>query len=100
WTQSGHLSGRNVKVRQTPDISAANTAYAFLLGYMEGVRGPSVYETLWTRMLAASNSRVSELAMEASRRGWMTYRQVGRVIEVTFPGLLTAKEQELIREQS
>lgn len=100
WTQSGHLSGRNVKVRQNPEISAANTAYAFFLGYLEGVRGPSLYQTLWTRMLAASDSRVSELSMEASRRGWMTYRQVGRVIEVTFPGLLTAKEQELTREQS
>lgn len=100
WTQSGHLSGRTIKIRRTPDATAANTTYAFFLGYLEGVRGPSLCETLWTRILAVSDSTVSELAMEASRRNWMTYRRIGRVMEVTFPGLLTEKEQELIREQS
>lgn len=99
WTQSGHLSGRNIKIRQNPDVSVANTAYAFFLGYLEGVRGPSLHETVWIRMLSASEGTVSQLAMDACRRRWMTYRRVGRVIEVSFPGLLTVKERELIREQ-
>jgi len=99
WTQSGHLSGRSIKVRRNPDVTPANTAYALFLGYLEGVRGLSLYETLWTRILAAPASEVSDLAMEASRRRWLTYRRIGQVMEVTFPGLLTEEEQELIREQ-
>ena len=99
WTQSGHLSGRSIKIRQDPAVTPANTAYALFLGYLEGVRGPSLYETLWTRMLAASASKLSDMAMEASRRKWIDYRRIGRVMEVTFPGLLTEEEQELIREQ-
>jgi len=30
WTQSGHLSGRRVKKKSTPHVTAANTAYALL----------------------------------------------------------------------
>jgi len=99
WTQSGHLSGRNTKIRQKPAVTPANAAYALFLGFLEGVRGPSLCDTLWTHMLAAPASTISDLAIEASRRRWIAYRQIGQVMEVTFPGLLTEEEKELIREQ-
>ena len=40
-----------------------------------------------------------ELAEQASRRGWITYKRVGDVIEVLFPNLINKQEQEWLREQ-
>ena len=30
-----------------------------------------------------------DLASEASKQGWLTYKAAGAVVEITFPGLLT-----------
>lgn len=99
WTQSGHLQGRAKKVRALAQATPAATAYALLLGYMSGARGELLYSTYWVRLLDAPMSRVDALAFEASRRGWLDYRRVANVVEITFPDLLTAPEMEMIREQ-
>ena len=41
WTQSGHLQGRVRKTRHRIEPTPLSTAYALLLGYLEGVRGAS-----------------------------------------------------------
>ncbi len=40
------------------------------------------------------------LAEEASRKGWIVVKRIGDVIEVLFPNLMTAKEQEILCEQN
>jgi len=100
WTQSGHLEGRYNKTRQHPVCTAANTAYALLLGYMTGVRGALLFDTFWTRVLDAGDHDVHERAKAASRRSLLTYRNAGGVIEVDFSMILTQDEQELTREQN
>jgi hypothetical protein len=99
WTKSGHLNGRVRKIRSQANATPGATSYALLLGYLRGIRGISLFESEYARLLDCSNHRAIELAEEASRRGWIILKRVGAVIEVRFPNLLTAQEVEWLREQ-
>lgn len=99
WTQSGHLSGRAHKVRSRPVATPANTAFALFLGYLEGFRAQRLFATEWARLLDRAPEQLSELASIASQRGLLNYRNVGSVVEVRFPDLLTTEEEERLREQ-
>lgn len=100
WTQSGHLQGRVKKVRSRAKATSGSTAYALFLGYLQGIRGEALFSTEYAKLLDCSVDRAIELAEEASRRGWIVFKRVGRVIEVLFPHLITEQEMEWIREQS
>ena len=99
WTQSGHLTGRVKKVRSRAAASAGSAAYALLLGYLHGVRGSALFTTEYVKLLDCSAERARELAEEASRRGWVVMKQIGNVVEVVFPAMLTPLEMEWIHEQ-
>jgi len=98
WTQSGHLSGRVRKVRARAVATPGAVSLALLLGYVSGLRGESLFKSDYTRMLDCSFERTIELAEDASRRGWISLKRVGQVIEVLFPNLITAQEMEWLRE--
>lgn len=100
WTQSGHLSGRVRKIRIRPNPTSGSIAYALLLGYLTGVRGRSLFETSYTKLLDCSFEKAIELAEEASRKGWIVFNRVGDVIEVLFPNLINSQEMEWLREQN
>jgi hypothetical protein len=51
-------------------------------------------------LLDCSLDKMIELAEDASRRGWITLKRVGQVVEVLFPNLITAQEMEWLREQN
>lgn len=100
WTQSGHLEGRARKVRARAVATPGSVSLALLLGYVIGLRGESLFKSDYTRMLDCSFKRTIELAEDASRRGWISLKRVGQVIEVLFPNLITAQEMERLREQN
>jgi len=100
WTQTGHLRGRVRKVRNRATPTAGSVAYALLLGYLTGRRGPALLQTEYVKILDCSADRALELAEEASRKGWIVCKRVGEVIEVLFPGLIVEQEMEWLREQS
>lgn len=100
WTQSGHLAGRVRKVRARAVATPGAASFALLLGYVSGLRGESLLKSDYTRMLDCSFERMIELAEDASRRGWITLKRVGPVVEVLFPNLITAQEMEWLREQN
>ena len=100
WTQSGHLSGRINKVRTKVCPSPGTVAYALLLGYLTGARGESLFSTEYAKLLDSSPVVLSELAAEASSRGWLVFKRIGNVIEVAFPNLLTDQEMEWVHEQA
>lgn len=89
WTESGHLTGRRTRVRAEPPVTPADVAYALFLGYLTGARGLLLFSTPWAGLLGMSEPRLHDLAREASRRGWLTYRGIGDVVDVTFERLLT-----------
>jgi hypothetical protein len=64
-----------------------------VLGYLAGASGQFLLNTFWTRILDLPADRLRTLAVEASTRGWIKYRQSGSVIEVRFPTLLTPEEE-------
>jgi len=98
WTRSGHLAGHTTKRRARVAASPAATAYALFLGYLEGVRAQRLFATQWTRVLDATTETLLDLARAASARGLIDFRNVGDVIEVRFPDLLTKDEQEMLHE--
>ncbi len=100
WTQSGHLSGRVRKVRARAVGTAGAMSFALLLGYVSGLRGESLFMSDFARMLDCSFEKTIELAEDASRRGWISLKRVGQVVEVLFPNLITAQEMEWLREQN
>jgi len=100
WTKSGHLSGRNKKVRSQARATAGSVAYALLISYLEGKRGHRMFASEPLKLLDCSRDRAIELAEDASRKGWLVFKRVGDVIEVLFPGLIKPEEMEWLREQN
>ena len=100
WTQAGHLAGRVRKVRASAVATPGTVSLALLLGYVSGLRGESLLKSDFTRMLDCSFEKTIELAEDASRRGWISLKRVGQVVEVLFPNLITAQEMEWLREQN
>ena len=93
WTQSGHLKGRGHKVRQSVTPTPATTAFALLLGYLAGTRGPALFETLWAQVLDTPPGELIQLAMDARRLGFLDMSQSGGVIDVSFSRLLASNER-------
>jgi len=95
WTQAGYLDGKVTKRRSRPVVTPIAASYALVLGYLLGLRGKLLLESTWTQFLDRPMSEVTDLVLEASRQGWLRYKAVGSVVEITFPGLLTRAEERL-----
>ncbi len=100
WTKSGHLKGRRKKIRTRANPTPGAVAYALLLGYLRGHRGPSLFQSEYARLLDCTAEQAMELAEQASQKGWIVFKRIGDVMEVQFPHLLNQTDMERIREQS
>jgi len=98
WTKSGHLTGHVRKIRARSNPTPGSVSYALLLGYLNGARGLSLFQTEYTKLLDCSFDTAVMLAEDASRRGWIVFKRVGDVIEVLFPNLINEQEMEWLRE--
>lgn len=98
-TQSGHLEGRANKRRRQAEPSAGSVAYALLLGFASGVRGNELFRTQFMQLQDVAPERAMELAEDAARKGWITFKRIGDVMEAAFPRLITGEELRLIHEQ-
>lgn len=96
WTQSGHLKGRVIKIRQFVKPTPIVTTYALMLGYMFGYRGDSLFSTIWAKILDTPKSKLIELALDAKRLGLLEMSQAGGVTTITFSNILTQEERRLI----
>lgn len=84
WTQSGHLRGRSIKIRQRVPATPAAAAYALLLGYAAGKRGGLLFETPWCAVLDAGAGELMAPAAAAQRLGLLDLKQSGPIIDVSF----------------
>jgi hypothetical protein len=98
WTQAGYLAGKVNKKRTRAVVTPVVATFAFILGYLCGLRGRMLLDTIWTRMLDRTQPEIANLAMDSSKQGWMNYKAAGAVVEITFPGLLTANEEKASNE--
>ena len=92
WQQSGHLAGKLHKIRARALSTPIATTYALFLAYLCDVRGDSLFHTVWARLLDAPEHETREHAAAASRQGWLEYREMGGVTEVTFRHLFRGPE--------
>jgi hypothetical protein len=90
WQQSGHLHAQTAtrKTRCRAECTPAPVTYALLLGHLQGVRGPALFDTLWAQLLDQPTSRLFDLAATASQYGMLELRRAGGVVDVTFHELL------------
>ena len=88
WEKAGLLSGRRTKKRTKAQARPTSLAYAFLLGDLCGKRGQALFTTLWANMLDTPIYELKELAIVASRQGWIEYRAAGDVVEISFRHLI------------
>jgi hypothetical protein len=93
WTQAGFLTGRNKKHRSQPTVTPVNVAFALFLAYLEGATGERLFHNQWCQVLGQSAHQINELAIAASHRGIIDFKQSGGVTEVRFPDFLTAEEE-------
>ncbi|MDA3895904.1 MAG: hypothetical protein PF482_07145 [Desulfobacteraceae bacterium] len=100
FTKSGHLTGKVKKIRTKAIPTPGAAAYALLLGYLSGLRGESLFNSEYTRLLDCPSHRTIELAEIASQKGWIVFKRIGNVMELLFPSLLTTQEMDWIREQN
>jgi hypothetical protein len=98
WTQAGYLTGKVNKKRSRAVVTPVVVTFALLLGYLCGLRGKMLLDTVWTRMLDRTSAEIADLATEASKQGWLSYKAAGSVVEITFPGLLTPNEEKASNE--
>lgn len=98
WEQTGHLEAlaRTRKVRRRATCTPAATAYALLLGFLQGVRGVALFDTIWVQVLDHPKAHVMELAAVASQRSLMEFRSSGGVMDVGFAELLRPMEGQLL----
>jgi hypothetical protein len=94
WTQSGHLNGRTLKRRQHIKSTPTLVTMSLFLGYLQGLRGPSLLRTNWCDVLDSTPEALSNMAVRSSMAGFMRFRQAGEVVEINFPDLLTRQELE------
>lgn len=90
WAQSGHLRGRGRKVRQIVTPTAASTAFALFVGYLSGMRGTALFESLWAQVLDVPMGELMQLAFDARRLNLLDLNQSGGVTVVAFPRLLAS----------
>lgn len=98
WTQAGFLQGKVKKKRSRPVVTPVVATFAVLLGFLCGLRGKRLLESVWTDFLDHSPAEVTELVAEASRQGWLNYKSAGAVVEITFPDLLKPQEEKAAHE--
>lgn len=96
WTQSGHFDGRSRKKRQTVEPTAVSAAFALVMGYMLGLRGHGLFESLFVRTLDRDENALTFLAMDAKRLGLLDIKSGGGMTVVSFDSILTEKEKRLI----
>lgn len=96
WTQSGHFDGRSRKKRLAIEPTPVSAGFALVLGYMLGLRGHSLFESLFARVLDRDENALTFLAMDAKRLGLLDIKSGGGMTVVSFDAILTEKEKRLI----
>jgi hypothetical protein len=89
WTVTGHLKGRVAKVRATPAAHPAATVYAMFAGYLFGLRGTTLVQSVFGRLVAPEPTGLLQHLAQGSARGWLRFRHAGGVMETDFTPLMT-----------
>jgi len=88
WKQAGLITGKVKNIRTQPDISYKVVAFAMLLSFLEGDRGDFIMQSNCVNALCLSETKLRELAVEASKRDYLQYQYAGNVTSISFDKLI------------
>ena len=88
WKQAGFITGKIKNLRTQPDINYLVVAFAFLLAYLNDVRGDFILKSNWVKALSLDENTIRALAIEAGKRDLLQYQFAGNVTSITFNNLL------------
>jgi hypothetical protein len=83
WKQAGFITGKVKNIRTQPDVSYNCVAFAFIMAYLNGLRGDFIISSKWVKALCLNENQLRELAIEASKRGLIQYQFSGNVTSIT-----------------
>lgn len=87
WSASGHLEGRAKKMRRIPRGGWAASTYAMFLGYLLGLRGEILLNSVFGHLVASQPAQLIAHLSTAASRHWLRLRHAGGVIEIDFTDL-------------
>lgn len=96
WTATGHLEGRAHKYRTRPKTHWLATTYAMFVGYLAGVRGQLLLDSVYARLVGVDPQTVAEHLSFASAQGLIRFRNAGGVVETDFTSLLETTDLLLL----
>lgn len=85
WTQSGHLKGHTIKIRQKLQPRPASLSLALLLAAISEPIHDQLFSSPWCRLLDLSPDQARTMAAQAHREGLLDFRAIGQVVDVRFP---------------
>jgi hypothetical protein len=88
WKQAGFIVGKVKNMRNQPAISYKVVAFAMLLSFLDGDRGEFILNSTCVNALCLSETKLRELAVEASKRDYLHYQYAGSVTSISFDKLL------------
>lgn len=88
WKQAGFIEGKVKNIRVQPEINYHLLTFALLLGYLDNQRGDYLFSSPPIKALHLPDSKVRELAIEASKRDLLRYQSSGTVTTINFETLL------------
>ena len=100
WTVSGHLKGKKNKIRQNPEPRPVSAAYAMFVGYLAGLRGERLLDSVFAALVSSSRAQLQVALSLASAKGLLTLKQAAGIVEFDFSNLLNPSEQALIHESN
>lgn len=89
WKQAGFITGKVKNIRTQPNISYNIAAFAFFLAFLSGDRGEFILSSKYVKALMLNETKVRELAVEASKRDLMQYQFGGNVTSFAFSNLIS-----------
>lgn len=85
WRQSGHIQGESPITRVKCHSDYLAFSFAAYIAYLRGLRGQNLLNSFWIRVLDFEPAELSNAITESHRRGLITTRKVGSIVEIT-PG--------------
>ena len=82
WSQTGHLDQESPKHRAHAHATPGAVAFALELAALAGVAPEQRFDTPYLGVLDCTLDRAVALAEDASHRGWLSVRRLGRVVSV------------------
>ena len=83
WKQAGFITGKVKNIRTQPEVSYNCVAFAFIMAYLNGLRGDFIVSSKWVKALCLNENQLREMAIEASKRGLIQYQFSGNVTSIT-----------------